>query len=106
MLKKYARYSIVVLIQLTGLAILTIFIATLMLNHTSSINHWHDFFTRFHVVFLIMHSLFYIALYCLWPGLIRLLAQQPNLEQINTAMRARYYLIGALLIFELLNLLR
>ena len=110
MLRKYARYSIIAIIQLTGLAIITLMIVPLMLNHASILNHGHAFLTRFHYLFLIGHSLFYIALYFLWPHLINLLANQqqekPTPQQINKALHARYYLIGAFLLFELLNLLR
>ena len=108
MLRKHTRHFIIALFQITGIAIVILACATLMLNHTSNLNHWREFFTRFHGVFFIIHSLFYIAIYCLWPYLINLLAyrQQPTSNQINKAMHARYYLIGAFLIFELLNLLR
>ena len=110
MLKKHTKQFIIALIQLTGIAILTLACATLMLNHTSSVNHWRDFFTRFHGLFFIIHSIVYIAIYCLWPCLINVIAyrqpHQPTPKQLNKAMHARYYLIGAFLMFELLNLLR
>jgi len=110
MLRKHTKQFIIALFQLTGIAILTLVIATLMLNHTSSVNQWRDFFTRFHGLFFIIHGLFYIAIYCLWPFLINAIAyrqpQHPTTKQINKAMHARYYLIGAFLLFELLNLLR
>ena len=108
MLRKHTKNLIIALFQITGIAIATLACATLMLNHTNNLNQWHGFFTRFHSVFLIIHSLFYIAIYCLWPKLVNLLAyqQQSTPNQIKKAMHARYYLIGAFLIFELLNLLR
>lgn len=107
MLKKHTRHFIIALFQTTGIAIAILACATLMLNHTSNLNQWRDFFTRCHSTFLIIHSLFYIAIYCLWPNLINLLAyQQPTPNQIKKAMHARYYLIGAFLIIELLNVLR
>ena len=110
MLKKYTQQFIISILQLTGIAIATLLIATLMLNHTSGLNHWRDFFIHFHGMFLIVHSLFYIAIYCLWPYLINAIAYRqpkpPTTRQINKAMHARYFLIVAFLIFELLNLLR
>ena len=107
MLRKHTKHFIIALFQITGIAIAVLACATLMLNHTSNLSHWRDFFTHFQSTFFIIHSLFYIAIYCLWPYLINLLAyQQPTLNQINKAMHARYYLIGAFLIFELLNVLR
>lgn len=108
MLRKHTKHFIIALFQITGIAIVILACATLMLNHTSNLNHWRDSFTRFHGVFFIIHSLFYIGIYCLWPYLINLLAyrQSPTPNQINKAMHSRYYLIGAFLIFELLNLWR
>ena len=110
MLKKHSKLFIIALFQITGIAILILACATLMLNQTGNINHWRDFFTRFHSTFVIIHSLFYIAIYCLWPYLINMLAyrqpEPPTPKQIKKAMHARYYLIGAFLIIELLNLLR
>ena len=110
MLRKYAKYSIIVIIQLTVLAIILLLIVPVMLNHASSLNRGHDFFTRFNQLFLIGHGLFYTALYFLWPPIIHFLANRqlapPTLKQISKAMLARGSLIGAFLLFELLNLLR
>ena len=117
MLKKHTKQFIIALFQLTGIAILILLIATLMLNHTNNLNQWRDFFTRLHGLFFIIHGLFYIAIYCLWPYLINAIAyrqpQKPSqhnhpdlVMNIDKAMHARYYLIGAFLMFELLNLLR
>ena len=110
MLKQYAKYSIIVIIQLTVLAIIILLIAPIMLNHASSLNRGYDFFTRFHQLFFIGHGLFYTALYFSWPPIIRFLANRqtapPTPKHISKAMHARCYLIGAFLLFELLNLLR
>jgi len=108
MLRKHTKHVIIALFQITGIAIAILACSTLMLNHTSNLNQWRDFFTRFHSAFFIIHCLFYIAIYFLWPYVINLLAyrQQPTPNQINKAMHAKYYLIGAFLIFELLNILR
>ena len=110
MLRKHTKHFIIALFQITGIAMAILTCATLMLNHASNVNQWRDFFTHFQSTFFIIHSLFYIAIYCLWPYLINVLAyrqpQQPTHKQINKAMHARYYLIGAFLMIELLNLLR
>lgn len=110
MLKKYTKQFIISILQLTGIAIATLLIASLMLNHTSGLSHWRNFFIHFHSMFLIIHSLLYIAIYCLWPYLINVITYRqpvpPTTKQLNKAMHARYYLIGAFLIFELFNWLR
>ena len=110
MLRQYAKYSIIVIIQLTVLAIIILLIVPIMLNHANSLNHGHEFFTRFNQLFFIGHGFFYTALYFLWPPIIRFLANRqtepPTPKQISKAMHARCYLISAFLLFELLNLLR
>lgn len=56
------------------------------------------------------HGFFYAVLYFVWPFLINLLSQKqaspPGEEQLRAALNARLYLIGAFVIFEVLNLLR
>lgn len=104
MLRKYAKYSIIILIQLMGIVTLTLCIAPYFLNHRNNLNQWHDFFDRFQGAFLVGHGLFYMALYCSWPHLIHFLAKRQDIPK--QAMQARYYLIGTFLLFELLTLLR
>ena len=110
MLKKYAQYSIIGIIQLAAIAILMLLIAPLLLKNTGSLNHWHEFFIHFQVLFFLSHALFYIVLYCSWPRIFQSLANRqpepPSVKQIRVAMQARNYLIGTFLLFELLNLVR
>ncbi len=110
MLKKYAQYSIIGIIQLAALAILMLLIVPLFLKNTGTLSHWHEFFIRFRVLFFLSHALFYIALYCSWPRIFQYLANRqpepPTVNQIRNVMHARNYLIGTFLLFELLNLMR
>ena len=110
MLRQSIQRFIIATIQLTGLAILALVLAMTMLHHTNQLNHWHDFFAHFHRLFFIVHGVFYIALFSLWPHAIRLMANRqqtiPSFKQIKTATNARFYLISAFLLIELLNLLR
>ena len=110
MLKKYAKYSIIAILQLMGLVILTLLLTPLMLDHLGSIKHGHEFFNHFYWSFFIGHSVFYALLYVLWPHLISFIVnrqpEQPPQKQLSKAMHVRYYLIGAFLLIELLNLLR
>ena len=110
MLRKYAKYFIIAILQLMGLVILTLLLTPLMLDHLGSIKHGHAFFNHFYWSFFIGHSMFYALLYFIWPHLINFLAsrqpEQPEQKQLSKAMHARYYLIGAFLLIELFNLLR
>ena len=104
------KYTIIVILQLIGLAIITLLIVPIMIAHAGSLNRWHDFFTHCYRLFFIGHLLFYGALYFAWPHFISVLAnrqkEHPSQKQINNAMRARYFLIASFLLIELLNLLR
>jgi hypothetical protein len=110
MLKKILRASIIVTTQLFLLAILMVFITPLLLKNTDSWNHLHKVFQHFKWVLLILHLLFYAALYYLWPlGIKRICQKQiptPNKAQMKCALNARFYLIGVFILFEILNLLR
>ena len=110
MLKKYLKSSIIVLIQIAVLAVLAALLVPLLLSNTDSFNHSRTFFAHYKFVFLFIHGAFYLALYFLWPLWVRLLVNRnPNkvsLTQIEKALNARTYLVGALLTFELLHFLR
>ena len=107
MLRQSIQRSIIATIQLTGLATLALVIAMTMLHHTNQLNHWHDFFAHFHRLFFMVHSVFYIALFSLWPHAIHLMAHRqqtiPSSKQIKVATNARFFLIGTFLLIELLN---
>ena len=107
MIKKYVRRSIIAIMQWGLLLVLALLLATLMLHHTNQINNGRDFLQSHHAFFLIVHMLFYIALFIAWPRMIRLLAKYqtelPTLAQMKKALHARYYLIGAFLLIELLH---
>lgn len=110
MLKKYAKYPIIVLIQGMGLFIFMGLIAPLLIQHGTRLNEWHAFVSRFYGLFFIWHGLFYIVLYCSWPSLVRFIInhqEEPSsAKQRINALKARYYLIGVCLLFELLHALR
>ncbi|HHF0529624.1 hypothetical protein [Legionella waltersii] len=110
MLKKFLRPSIIVAIQLILLAILIICITPFLLRNTDSLNHFRQLVQHFKWALLMIHGLFYAVLYFAWPFLINLLSQKqassPSEEQLRCALNARFYLIGAFVIFEVLNLLR
>ncbi|WP_256593820.1 hypothetical protein [Legionella feeleii] len=90
-----------------------IFIACItpfLLRNTDSLNQFRQLVQHFKWPLLLIHVLFYAALYGAWPFLINLLRQKhacsPDEGQLRCALNVRLYLIGAFVIFEVLNLLR
>ena len=114
MLKKQGSSSIV---RLMKWAVLALFMSVLagilgraLLNSGHAFKDLNLFFSQFKWLFLIWHGLFYAVLYLAWPKLVLFVSHRqqvkPNPIQINRAIQARIYLVGVLLVFELLNLLR
>lgn len=110
MLKRFFKSSIIVLIQFVTLGILVAIVSSIFLNHTKLLNQWHGFFSQFKLAFLLYHTLFYAALFLFWPWLIAIYVrhqpQKPNAIQVAKAMHMRIYLVGVLVLFECLTLLR
>ena len=114
MLKKQITLSILRLMKGILLAILVALIAVILgralLNSGHAFKDLNLFFSQFKWLFLIWHGLFYAGLYLAWPKLVLFISHRqqvkPNPIQINRAIQARIYLVGVLLVFELLNVLR
>ena len=110
MLRKYAKTSIIVVIQLFAWSILLLLITPFLIQQRNHLADWHNFFESKHTLFFLSHGLFYVSLYIAWPHVIHFLAHReitkPSAQQIKNALGARYYLLGAFLLFELLNLMR
>lgn len=107
MLNKTIRSTIIVMIQFIVPATLLLIITPKLLNHTHQLNHALDFFNKHQLQFLLAHCTFYLALFWLWPQLIKLattrLNREPNAAQIKSAISARWYLITTMALFELLT---
>lgn len=106
MLNKTIRSTIIVTIQFILPAILLLILAPNLLNHTHQLHHARDFFNKNQIHFLMAHCSFYLALFWIWPRLIKLITtrlnSEPDAEQIKTAISARWYLITIMAFFELL----
>lgn len=106
MLKNYLRSTIIVLLQ----AILPIFAILLIVpwvfNHSASLMQWQQQLTQMKPWFLILHGLFYLAFFALWPKIIPRFQQQNNLthKQLKTAINARWYLLATFVLIDLLML--
>lgn len=110
MLKKYLRPIIIGIIQtilpITALLLLTPYI----LGHTESLHSFQNFLNNWDMLLLIIHGLFYCALYFIWPLLVKHLCKNKAIEvngiEYKQAVNARWYLLSAFILFELLMLWR
>jgi hypothetical protein len=106
MLNKTIRSTIIVTIQFIVPAALLLIFAPQLLNHTHQLNQARAFFNTHQLQFLLAHISFYLALFWIWPLLIKLIStrlnSKPDTTQINTAIKARWYLIAAMAFLELL----
>jgi hypothetical protein len=107
MLNKTIRSTIIVTIQFIVPAALLLILAPQFLNHTHQLNHARDFINKHQLEFLLAHCSFYMALFWMWPMLIKIITARlnsaPDTTQIKTANFARWYLIAAMSFFELLT---
>jgi hypothetical protein len=110
MLKKYLKSSIIVLFQLAALAVLAAILVPLLLKHTDNFNEGRAFFMHYKSLFLIIHGLFYVALYFFWPFLVFFMVNRGHgkldEKQIAKALHGRIYLLGIFIVLELLQFLR
>lgn len=110
MLKKYLHTTIIGIIQtilpITALLLLVPYI----LNRTNNLHSLQSFLNNWNVLFLVMHALFYCLLYFVWPSLIHRLCKNKTIElnsfEYKQALSARWYLLSAFILFELLMLWR
>ncbi|EHL30503.1 hypothetical protein [Legionella drancourtii] len=110
MLKKFLKPTIIVVVQLILLLILIAVISPLLLKNANSLNQLGQLIRSFKGYFLFMHGLFYASLYFLWPYLVQTILRKqvvlPTEAQLAQALKGRIYLVGILVLLELLNLLR
>ncbi|HAT1845517.1 hypothetical protein [Legionella pneumophila] len=103
MIKHYIRSSIIVLIQ-TLLPIVALLALAPWFINGNLLTRWQSTFATIQPLFLGLHGVFYLALILLWPRLISRLQNQHQLapEQLNTALKARWYLLGIFVFIDAL----
>ncbi|MFO8794468.1 hypothetical protein SDB36_12750 [Legionella pneumophila serogroup 1] len=103
MIKHYIRSSIIVLIQ-TLLPIVALLALAPWFINDNILTRWQSTFATIQPLFLGLHGVFYLALILLWPRLISRLQNQHQLapEQLNTALKARWYLLGIFVFIDVL----
>ncbi|KTD18258.1 hypothetical protein Ljor_2564 [Legionella jordanis] len=106
MLNNWFYKSIIGISKFILPVVLLLFLAPQLMRFSTEISSMNDFFKIHQVGFLLCHMLFYIALYWAWPKLITGMVnrRQDELDeaQIKLALQAKYYLLAALIFFELL----
>jgi len=105
MLKKYIRSTIIVTFKYLAPVLLLLLVAPMLLQFSQEMNQAQKFLSTHQSSFHILHGLFYILVYCLWPRLIHARSKENELtpEQIQIALNAKWYLLAAMAVFELLT---
>ncbi|HAU0368248.1 TPA: hypothetical protein JBF73_03450 [Legionella pneumophila] len=103
MIKHYIRSSIIVLIQTVLPIIILLAVAPWFIN-SNLLTRWQSTFITLQPLFLGLHGLFYVIIALLWPRLISRLRNQDQLttEQLNTALKARWYLLAIFVFIDAL----
>ncbi|HAT7052172.1 hypothetical protein SDC14_14620 [Legionella pneumophila serogroup 1] len=106
MLNKYVRTTIIAITKYILPVVLLLLLAPQFVQFSSQLTQTNQFFQLHQIAFLLVHSLFYLALYWLWPRIIHVLVNRSShditQEQINSALKAKWYLLAALVFFEVL----
>ena len=106
MLTKYIRSTIIVTIQVILPVVLLLLIAPQLLQFSHELNQASNFFLMHKIGFLLTHIIFYLALFWLWPRIIYFYIRRSTNEitpvQIQSALKAKWYLLSAMAFFEFL----
>jgi hypothetical protein len=106
MLNKYVRTTIIAITKYILPVVLLLLLAPQLVQFSPQLAQANQFFHIHQLAFLFLHNLLYLALYWLWPRIIYVLVNRSpheiTPEQINSALNAKWYLLAALVFFELL----
>lgn len=106
MLNKRFYKSIIGISKFILPVVLLLLLAPQLIQFSSELGTINDFFKAHQIGFLLCHMLFYLALYWAWPklitGMINRRRDELDEAQIKLALQAKYYLLAALIFFELL----
>ena len=106
MLNKYLRSTIIVTVQAILPVALLLLLPPLLLQFNNEFNQANHFLLSHKMGFLIVHILLYIDLIYAWPIIINWYIKRQtheiNTEQFQSALRIKWYLLGAMAFFELL----
>lgn len=106
MFNQYIRTPIIVVTKYLLPVLLLLLLAPQLLQFSPQLTQVNQFFHTYQTPFLAVHSLFYLALYWLWPHLIHYRmtrnTQEPSPERIQLALNAKWYVLASLVFFEAL----
>ncbi|MCE3045372.1 hypothetical protein [Legionella sp. 16cNR16C] len=106
MLNKSIRTAIIAIIKYILPVVLLLMLAPQLIQFSPQLIQANQFFHLHQFSFLLLHSLFFLALYWFWPRVIHALLNRSSheitQEQINSALNAKWYLLAALIFFEAL----
>lgn len=106
MLNKYIRLTIIVLIKFILPAVLLLLLVPQLLQFGNELNQIHRLLQAHQIEFLIAHNSFYLLLFWFWPRVINSIVNRNDFEispaQIKSALRSRWYLLAAMVFFEVL----
>ena len=106
MLNKYVRTTIIAITKYILPVVLLLLLAPQLVQFSPLLTQANQFFHLNQVAFLLLHGLLYLALNWVWPRIIHALVNRSpheiTQEQINSALKAKWYLLAALVFFEIL----
>ncbi|MFO2698078.1 hypothetical protein SCK24_06425 [Legionella pneumophila serogroup 7] len=106
MLNKTIRTTIIAITKYILPVVLLLLLAPQLVQFSPQLTQANQFFHLHQGAFLFLHCLLYLALYWLWPRIIHVLVNRSpheiTQEQINAVLNAKWYLLAALVSFELL----
>lgn len=102
MLKKYTRSTIIVLIQGIVPVVLLLIFAPLLIQFHDGFNQVQQFFQSHKIGFLITHITLYLVFLYLWPRIIKRLTIESTEEQMQSALKAKWYLLAVMAFFDLI----
>lgn len=106
MLNKYVNATIIATTKYILPVILLLLLAPQLVQFSPQLLKVNQFFQLHQVAFLLLHCLLYLAFYWLWPRMIIVLVNRSSheiaSEQINIALKSKWYLLAALCLLEVL----
>lgn len=109
MLKKIVRFSIIALVQLIIIGLFAYLLAPALLDSASLQASLGQLLNSSRIYTSVIRISLYICWFFLWPKIVSLIAKRENTvstEQIQSANKARWILIGCLLVLEIIYWLK
>jgi len=110
MLKKCLHSTIIVITQAILPMIALALLVPYFLKRAENLQKLQVFLSDWNLLFLSTHALFYCLIFFMWPAFVRHLCRRRqikiNASELKQALSARWYLLSAFILLELLMLWR